>query len=236
MKKLFTVGVLCLALMISMVSVALAATVPDGVGTIREDGWPQDWDASKKQTVTDAFIAEYKAQADAGFNLGTPNGGDQVHAWDGPVSQNFTGGDSTSNAWGINTLAIIFVNAPGERAYTVKNEILNAFQTIGAPAACGGPLSNEFINKDGNLCQNFKNGAFVKVNGTVEWKGGEAFEEPAAPAEEKPAEEKPAEEKPAEEKPADEKPADNNPATGDAGMMIYIAMAGVSGLAMFKRK
>ena len=58
-------------------------------------------------------------------------------------------------------------------AFTVKNEILDVFLSVGGPMVCGVPVSDEF-EKDGLMVQNFQNGAIIGDK----WKRGAQISPP----------------------------------------------------------
>lgn len=122
----------------------------------------------EKAIIAKEIKAAYKAELEIGFNPGECGDG-LAHDWDGVVSQNFINGDSTSQAWGLKNLTIIVMNLNGDKqAYVIKNEFVDGYHDIGAPAACGAPISNQYEN-GGVVKQDFEKGTMVLKDGVITW-------------------------------------------------------------------
>lgn len=149
---------------ISTVSVTFATEIPAEVGKIDAAKFPSQY-KGQEAVVSAAIVEEYKAQLEMGFNPGKPDS-ELLHEWsDGSrgheMSQNFQGGDSNSLSWGKNKITVIMVEKPGEKAYTIKNDMVTAYANFGSIITVGPPRGNEF--KDGNdTYQNFKWG-YIKL-------------------------------------------------------------------------
>ncbi|MBN2658958.1 MAG: hypothetical protein JXR86_18030 [Spirochaetales bacterium] len=135
-----------------------------GVGELRgDDEVLSALDDETRSNITSAVKEAYKLARLQGFNPGKPAGGDKVHQWDGPLSQNFSDGDSISGAWGINSLAIVFLYPESKDAFFVRDEFVNKMEIgegIDAHSGAfgyGGALSPEYII-DGKVCQRFGKG------------------------------------------------------------------------------
>ena len=139
----------------------------------------------EKEQIKQVVQNEYNLQLSKGFNPGYPapniygNVG-YVHEWWGTLVQFFVNGDSESVIAGkyfplypkITLIFVIRKNGKYE-AFTVKNEILDVFLSVGGPMVCGVPVSDEF-EKDGLMVQNFQNGAIIGDK----WKRGAQISPP----------------------------------------------------------
>jgi len=159
MKKFISI-VIALGMIISLLTFVQAA-IPAEVGLIQAaEGYePYPWAENTKDAVSKAIIAEYKAQAAKGFNVGEPEGTHgYAHEWGGFVAQNFVNGDSTANVpeWGANykNVSIIMVETPTSQAFTIQDSFLLKFAAAGSVAVAGCATSNVF-SFDGYTYQRF---------------------------------------------------------------------------------
>lgn len=95
----------------------------------------------------EAYVAEYERVTDAGFRLFTgsvPAG----HEWNGiGVTQSYIAGSSTSTAWGQQKLTVMIMSDPFDKAYIVRNAILDKYAMLGGNNGTGNygmPVSDDF--------------------------------------------------------------------------------------------
>lgn len=214
MKRLVSI---ILGMMILILPVAVFAESV-AIGEVLADKMPS-WAAGQEANIADMVKAEYEAQKAAGFNLGNPE--DAIQGWnDVVVRQFFKGGDNKGNPWGWGAtgyVGFIMAAKDAKRAYTLKNEMLDAWSALGHFDNVGYPISNQF-EEDGKLYQNFSKGYIVcAVDDSTTAELKEGVKEPAA-----------------EQKTAD----DSNPKTGDGSIIGYfaISLAGLTGITLLKKR
>ena len=139
-------------------SASAASTHPAGVGAIRDGvATAQGWTADEAAAITRKYQEAYQHQLELGFNLGSPASGDQVHDWANPTdtyySQNYSGGDSTANLWGIDKLALLMMKDKDSPVFAIKGQTLTYWGENGL-TTYGAPTSDEFV-LDGKTYQRF---------------------------------------------------------------------------------
>jgi LPXTG-motif cell wall-anchored protein len=144
-------------------------TVP--VGTVSET--PADvaaWAVGKEADVAEKITAEFNAKATSGFDFGGP--WQAVKQWEGVVMfQPFNGGDNEGNLWGWGTVnnvkigaGFIMYSEGAEQAYSLINEMSEAWGNLGHFNAVGYPIENQFVY-EGKIYQNFSKGYMVITPG-----------------------------------------------------------------------
>lgn len=206
-----------LVMMVLILPVAIFAESV-AIGEILADKMPS-WAAGQEASYADMVKAEYEAQKTAGFNLGNPE--DAIQGWnDVVVRQLFKGGDNKGNPWGWGAtgyVGFIMVAKDAKQAYTLKNEMLDAWSALGHFDNVGYPTSNQF-EEGGKIYQNFSKGYIVcAVDDSTTAELKEGIKEPTA-----------------EQKTEDA----SNPKTGDISMIEYTAMslAGLAGITLLKKR
>ncbi len=215
MKRIISI-ILALSVFI-LPTLAFADSV--AVGDFIPDKMPS-WAAGQEAKIAEMVIAEYEAQKAAGFNLGNPE--DAIQSWNDVVArQLFKGGDNKGNPWGWGAtgyVGFIMVSKDAKQAYTLKNEMLDAWAALGHFDSVGAPTSNQF-EENGKIYQNFSKGYIVCDAGdstTAELKEG--VKQQVA----------------SEQKAADAL----NPKTGDASMIGYVVLSlvGLAGVTLVKKR
>ena len=213
MKKILLV-LLVISLMTLPAFVFAEDTVE--VGDMKMDAMPA-WAVGNETAISAKIIAEYQNQADDGFDLGTPQ--DEVQGWnDAVVRQFFKFGDNTGSPWGWGaTGAVGFIMyREGDNAYTLKNEMLDAWSALGHFDSVGYPTSNKF-EEGGKIYQNFSMGYIVcDVDDST---SAELMTGTITPTPE-------------------EDDESESPSTGDIGVMIpmVIGLLSISGVAAIRKK
>lgn len=133
--------------------------------------------------IYEAYVAEYERITDTGFRLYT--GAVALgHEWNAHgISQSFIAGSSTSTAWGQQKLSVMIMNSPYEKAYVVRNIILDFYAAKGGNNLSGNfgmPTSDDFtavvtcVDEDGTeveitvTFQNFGNGVIYSYVNTID--------------------------------------------------------------------
>ena len=234
MKKLFSMFLVFSLVMVFAFSFASAAEL----GEIAAGEMPT-WAAGIESNVAAKIVDEYDAQADAGFDFGTP--WQAVKTWDNYVAfQPFNGGDNEGNLWNWGMVGeekvgagFIMYSEGADRAYSLINEMSEAWGALGHWGAVGYPVSNQFM-KDGKIYQNFSLGYLEITPGdsstAVLNSGSMAEPTPEPTATEAPS---------ATDVPTATTAPDDTEAPGDAGSIGFILMgslAALAGTAVFKGK
>lgn len=95
----------------------------------------------------EAYVAEYERVTDTGFRLFTGSVA-AGHEWNGiGVTQSYIAGSSTSTAWGQQKLTVMVMSDPFDKAYIVRNAILDKYAMLGGNNEAGNygmPVSDDF--------------------------------------------------------------------------------------------
>ena len=95
----------------------------------------------------EAYVAEYERVTDTGFRLFTGSVA-AGHEWNGiGVTQSYIAGSSTSTAWGQQKLTVMIMSDPFDKAYIVRNAILDKYAMLGGNNEAGNygmPVSDDF--------------------------------------------------------------------------------------------
>ena len=141
------------------------------VGTVSET--PADvaaWAVGKEADVAAMIQAEFDAKAAADFDFG--GAWQPVKQWEGVVMfQPFNGGDNEGNLWGWGTVnnvkigaGFIMYSEGASQAYSLINEMSEAWGNLGHFNAIGYPIGNQFEH-EGMIYQNFSKGYMVITPG-----------------------------------------------------------------------
>ena len=133
--------------------------------------------------IYEAYVAEYERITADGFRLFTGSVR-QGHEWNGNgITQSYIAGGSTSTAWGQQKLSVMVMKTPYEKAYVVRNIILDFYAQKGGnnqPGNFGMPTSEDFsavvkcLDEDGNQVditvtfQNFEKGVIYSYVNTID--------------------------------------------------------------------
>ena len=133
--------------------------------------------------IYEAYVAEYERVTADGFRLFTGSVR-QGHEWNGNgITQSYIAGGSTSTAWGQQKLSVMVMKTPYEKAYVVRNIILDFYAQKGGnnqPGNFGMPTSEDFsavvkcLDEDGNQVditvtfQNFEKGVIYSYVNTID--------------------------------------------------------------------
>ena len=150
------------------------------------------WAVGDEADISAKILAEFDAQADAGFDFG--GAWQAVKSWDGQVMfQPFNGGSNEGNLWGWGTVGDVVVGAGfimysegASQAYSLINEMSEAWGNGGHWNTVGYPVGNQF-EYEGMLYQNFSKGYMACEPGdssTAVFTAGESFEIPGDSSEE----------------------------------------------------
>ena len=116
----------------------------------------------------EAYVAEYERVTDTGFRLFTGSVA-AGHEWNGiGVTQSYIAGSSTSTAWGQQKLTVMVMSDPFDKAYIVRNAILDKYAMLGGNNEAGNygmPVSDDFTV---SLSVKDTSGADVKVDVTFQ--------------------------------------------------------------------
>ena len=116
----------------------------------------------------EAYVAEYERVTDTGFKLFTGSVA-AGHEWNGiGVTQSYIAGSSTSTAWGQQKLTVMVMSDPFDKAYIVRNAILDKYAMLGGNNEAGNygmPVSDDFTV---SLSVKDTSGADVKVDVTFQ--------------------------------------------------------------------
>ncbi len=158
MKRAISILLVVFILALPIISLAEDAVE---VGDVKADSMPA-WTSGSESDISAKVIAEYQAQQTAGFDLGTPQ--DEIQGWnDVVVRQFFKNGDNKGNPWGWGAtgyVGFIMYSEGASQAYTLKNEMLDAWAALGHFDSVGYPTSNQF-EENGKIYQNFSKGYLV---------------------------------------------------------------------------
>lgn len=95
----------------------------------------------------EAYVAEYERVTDTGFKLFTGSVA-AGHEWNAiGVTQSYIAGSSTSTAWGQQKLTVMIMSDPFDKAYIVRNAILDKYAMLGGNNGTGNygmPVSDDF--------------------------------------------------------------------------------------------
>lgn len=131
--------------------------------------------------IYESYLAEYERVTDTGFKLYT-GAVAQGHEWNANgITQSYIAGSSTSTAWGQQKLTVMVMSNPFEKAYIVRNMILDTYATKGGNNESGNfgmPISDEFevtVEREKNgepveivvTFQNFQKGTIYSYVNTV---------------------------------------------------------------------
>lgn len=132
--------------------------------------------------IYEAYVAEYERVTATGFKLYTGSVA-PGHEWNANgLTQSYIAGSSTSTAWGQQKLTVMVMSSPFDKAYIVRNMILDTYATKGGNNQAGNfgmPISDEFQvtverEKDGETVeivvtfQNFERGTIYSYVNTVD--------------------------------------------------------------------
>ena len=116
----------------------------------------------------EAYVAEYERVTDTGFKLFTGSVA-AGHEWNAiGVTQSYIAGSSTSTAWGQQKLTVMVMSDPFDKAYIVRNAILDKYAMLGGNNEAGNygmPVSDDFTV---SLSVKDTSGADVKVDVTFQ--------------------------------------------------------------------
>jgi len=133
--------------------------------------------------VYEAYVAEYERITENGFRLYTGSVA-LGHEWNAyGITQSFIAGSSTSTAWGQQKLSVMVMKNPYEKAYVVRNIILDFYAAKGGNNLAGNfgmPTGDDFTavvkctDDDGKevditvTFQNFENGVIYSYVNTID--------------------------------------------------------------------
>ncbi len=225
MKRTAVFLLVVLVMVLSICASSMAATL----GAIAPGEIPA-WAVGQETEITNKIVAEFNAQASAGFDFGTP--WQDVKGWENViVFQPFNGGDNQGNLWGWGTVDSVVVGAGfimlsegADRAYSLINEMSEAWGNLGHFGVVGYPTSNQF-EVDGKIYQNFSLCYLECDPGNSASAVVHAGEVKVNPADETPTEAPTSE-------PTAEPTSGENPSTADpaSAVLVLAALSGLVGM------